>query len=102
MDAEQCHTEISFSHIVEDGSGTAKLLHGVIDLAYRNQSGWELVDYKTDQVDDGGELLERYRDQLSAYATSWARVVKDGLPVRVGGHAVRLGSTHWLASAKSG
>ena len=94
MDADEHLTEVPFSSSVDAGSGRTKIVHGVIDLAYRTGDAWEIVDYKTDQLDDGSGLLDRYRDQLSAYATAWPSVVTDGLPVRVGVYAVRLGTTH--------
>ena len=52
--------------------GTPRVLHGVIDLAFRTPDGWELVDYKTDQA-RAERLVEQYRDQLDAYATHWER-----------------------------
>ena len=96
LDADERHTEVPFSYSVDAESGRTKIVHGVIDLAYRRGNGWEIVDYKTDQVDDGSELLRRYRDQLSAYANAWPSVVGDELPVRVGIQAIRLGTTHWF------
>ena len=97
--AEERHTEVPFSYSVDAEAGRTKLTHGVIDLAYRTEDAWEIVDYKTDQVDDGRELLDRYRDQLSAYACAWQSIVGDGVPIRVGIHAIRLGTMHWTGLA---
>ena len=51
-----------------------RVLHGVIDLAFRSNDGWELIDYKTDQ-DGTAALAIRYREQLRQYAAQWARLV---------------------------
>ena len=99
MDADERLTEVPFSYSTDAESGRTKITHGVIDLAYRKGDAWEIVDYKTDQVDDGSELLDRYRDQLTAYATAWPSVIGGELPARVGVHAVRLGTTHWAGGA---
>ena len=96
MDADERHTEVPFSYAVDAESGRPKITHGVIDLAYRTGDTWEIVDYKTDQVQDGSELLDRYRGQLNAYTGAWIRLSNHELPIRAGVHAVRLGTTHWF------
>ena len=96
MDADERHTEVPFSYAVDAESGRPKITHGVIDLAYRTRDTWEIVDYKTDQVQDGSELLDRYRGQLNAYTGAWIRLSNHELPIRAGVHAVRLGTTHWF------
>ena len=47
----------------------------VIDLAYENDDGWEILDHKTDQLpaDGAEELAQRYTDQLGAYAGCGSR-----------------------------
>jgi ATP-dependent helicase/nuclease subunit A len=49
----------------EDG----RFLEGVIDLAFRDEEGWTVVDYKTDRGDDPDAEArhERYREQLRLY-----------------------------------
>jgi ATP-dependent helicase/nuclease subunit A len=42
------------------------LVEGVVDLAFEEEDGWVVVDFKTDQ-DLAGEL-ETYRDQVRLYA----------------------------------
>ena len=60
-----------------------RLLNGVLDLVYRDEAGaWHIVDYKTDRAEgpDGRErLLQRYRNQLLAYADAFRRTT--GHPV---------------------
>jgi ATP-dependent exoDNAse (exonuclease V) beta subunit len=70
----------------EDG-GPPRVLHGVIDLAFRGPDGWELVDYKTDQA-DVATLAARYGEQVRQYAAQWATLT--GGPVGHGSiYAVR-------------
>jgi ATP-dependent helicase/nuclease subunit A len=53
---------------------------GVIDLAFRENGGWILVDYKTDAAPAIADRRARYRRQLDLYAECWARLT--GEPVR--------------------
>ena len=95
LHADERYTEVPFSYSIEAKSGQTKITHGVIDLAYRRGNTWEIVDYKTDQVDDPAELTARYHQQLTAYARAWKTLRADESRVRVGLHAVRLNSTEW-------
>ncbi|MDD5748766.1 MAG: PD-(D/E)XK nuclease family protein, partial [Actinomycetota bacterium] len=53
----------------------ATLMRGVIDLAFKEPSGWVIVDYKTDAV--GGEAAsrkaEKYSEQLNLYACTFEK-----------------------------
>ncbi|MGE5049525.1 MAG: UvrD-helicase domain-containing protein, partial [Deltaproteobacteria bacterium] len=42
--AEECRREEPLAHLMPDGT----LLEGVVDLAFREASGWTVVDFKTD------------------------------------------------------
>ena len=44
------------------------LLQGVADLVLLFEDHAEIVDYKTDRVTDGQELIDRYAGQLEMYA----------------------------------
>ena len=51
------------------------LLRGKIDLAFREEAGWVLVDHKTHPAADEGtrrDLVEHFRPQLDAYASAWS------------------------------
>jgi ATP-dependent helicase/nuclease subunit A len=63
--ARQCLTEAPFVVALPDG-----VVRGVIDLAFEEEGGWVLVDYKTDQADVVA-LLETYRRQLETYRDCW-------------------------------
>jgi ATP-dependent exoDNAse (exonuclease V) beta subunit len=92
--AEERHTEVLFAlRFADDGESGAEqgpiILHGIIDLAFRTADGWELVDYKTDQV-DAESLVELYGDQVRQYAKHWAALA--GAPVKYAGlYSVRGG-----------
>jgi ATP-dependent exoDNAse (exonuclease V) beta subunit len=78
---------VLFAVRLEGDDGTPRILHGVIDLAFRGPDGWELVDYKTDQA-DVATLAARYGDQVRLYAAQWTALT--GGPVRhTGVYAVR-------------
>lgn len=57
------------------------VLRGVIDLAFLQDDGWVIVDYKSERVvaADFSELVEYYRPQLEAYAKHWARLTGEAV-----------------------
>jgi ATP-dependent helicase/nuclease subunit A len=71
LEAEELHAEVPFAARLAGDDGTPRILHGVIDLAFRTAAGWELVDYKTDQADIA-TLQAQYAQQVRQYATQWA------------------------------
>ena len=87
--ARQLLTEVPFTvcRPADDGA----VVRGVIDLAFEEEGGWVLVDYKTDRVseDKAESLLATYRPQLEAYAACWTECT--GRPVReLGLYATRV------------
>jgi len=87
--------EVPFAVRVPQPDAAPRLLHGVVDLAYRTATGWTLVDYKTDQIGAGIEALTaRYAPQVRAYADHWSAQL--GVPTRAGLHFIRSGDTRWL------
>jgi ATP-dependent exoDNAse (exonuclease V) beta subunit len=65
--AGRCRRETPVAQREPDGS----LVEGVLDLAFEDESGWTVVDFKTD-AEIGGEL-SRYRRQVGLYASVVAR-----------------------------
>lgn len=58
------------------------LLEGIVDLLYRDESGYHVVDYKTDRVttmSDADRLVERYRLQGAAYAVALEAVLGEAV-----------------------
>lgn len=46
------------------------LVQGVIDVYYIRKGMVKVLDYKTDRVEDSGELIKRYRTQLDYYSAA--------------------------------
>lgn len=58
-----------------------EVLSGEIDLLFRENGFWVIVDYKSDAVDGNlDDLVQHYQGQISTYATCWQQCV--GEPVR--------------------
>jgi len=64
----RCRRETPIAAVQADGS----MLEGVLDLAFEEDDGWTVVDFKT-QAELAGSLA-RYRRQVAAYASVVARV----------------------------
>ena len=47
--------------------GERLFLQGIIDTAFVEDGQWVLVDYKTDRVKSGDELIRRYKIQMDLY-----------------------------------
>lgn len=64
------------------GLGETTVLEGVIDLAFEEDDGWVVADYKTDVGTDPDFPLREaaYRRQVDLYADAWARLT--GKPVK--------------------
>ncbi|MGH2604453.1 MAG: PD-(D/E)XK nuclease family protein, partial [Dehalococcoidia bacterium] len=93
--AEERAVEVPFAVRVEEAGGGVRLLHGVIDLAFKTADGWTLIDYKTDQLTAGTDRLAvHYAPQIRAYVDHWSAQV--GTPTRAGLHFIRSGETRWL------
>lgn len=50
------------------------LVQGIIDAYFEEEDYLVLMDYKTDSVVDGGELISRYKVQLDIYAEALERI----------------------------
>ncbi len=77
-------TEVPFHYLLdEDIAGLPTLLRGSVDLAFEEDGGWVLVDYKSDLASGAGQaeaLGRRYAPQLRLYARAWEACT--GEPVR--------------------
>jgi ATP-dependent helicase/nuclease subunit A len=58
-----------------------EIVDGVIDLVFRDEDGWVVVDYKSDVAGSAIDprLMERYRAQVGLYGAAWERLT--GEPV---------------------
>ena len=77
--ADRVYAEYPIAHAVQ--RETPVVRRGVIDLAWRADGRWTLVDHKTDRVQGRPpETLSpdhAYVRQLQAYARAWAAVVNE-------------------------
>ena len=60
--------------------GEKLFLQGIVDTAFLEDGEWVLVDYKTDRVKTGDELIRRYGIQLRIYSQALERLT--GKPVK--------------------
>ncbi len=91
--ASAVHTEYEFAH-ARTGTGGAEapdeIRRGAVDLLYRHDGEWILVDLKSDRIDvapaDLGAALganHPYRRQIRAYVEAWVDL--SGEPIRTSG-----------------
>ena len=71
LTAETIHREWSFNLRLPERDDV--IVQGVIDLCYLQQEQWVLVDYKTDHVKEGQELIDRYQRQMHYYSQALER-----------------------------
>lgn len=70
--AETVHVEYPVGGVDEQSQDGPEVVSGKIDLLYRTEAGWHLIDYKTDRVpDDPSTLIDAYCLQLETYAELW-------------------------------
>jgi len=77
--ADTVYTEYPLAHL-EGGETSPTIRRAVIDLAYRLDKGWVLIDYKSDHVGEVSTAVlpdgHAYRQQIQAYAENWWAVCK--------------------------
>lgn len=53
------------------------IVRGVIDLVFLDESGWVVVDYKTDRfTGPADQFIEKYKHQVLTYAQAWAEMTR--------------------------
>ncbi len=102
--SQRCLVEVPFSLSVPsadlgvDDGPAETLLSGAIDLVFEEDSGWVLVDYKSDTVRDNLDALVRfYEPQLAHYRRVWQETT--GRPTRAGLFFLDGGREVWLNAA---
>lgn len=87
INAKRIERELPFSMLfegkrvydtLEDGENL--FLQGIIDTAFEEDGEWVLVDYKTDRVKSGEDLIKRYKIQMDLYKEALQRLT--GMPVK--------------------
>ena len=61
------YREQPFVYGVDAGNGETVLIQGIVDAYFEEEDGIVLLDYKTDVVETGDELVERYQTQIDYY-----------------------------------
>ena len=79
--SERFLTEVPFQVLAGEETSVPTVLRGAIDLVFKEDGGWVVVDYKTDAFRGSPDaLVEQYAPQVRLYATAWERC--SGEPVR--------------------
>ena len=78
LSASQVRREWSFNLLLPERGGL--IAQGVVDLCYVVDGTWELVDYKTDRVEDPAKLWALYGEQIELYRRALREAT--GLTVR--------------------
>jgi ATP-dependent helicase/nuclease subunit A len=73
--ANRVLTEVPFT-VTEVIDELEYVVSGVVDLAFRTEAGWFIVDYKTDRVAEI-VLRERHESQLGTYHRAWSQIFTD-------------------------
>ena len=69
-------------------------VQGAIDLAFEEDSGWTIVDYKSDTVAGNlPELVAFYKPQIELYRSYWEKLT--GRPTKAGLFFVQTGEEVW-------
>jgi len=90
--------EVDSSEIGVPAGPTRTLLQGAIDLAFEEESGWTLVDYKSDTIAGNlDELVDFYSPQIELYRRYWERLT--GRSTKAGLFFVQTGEEWWLDPA---
>ncbi len=64
-EADATHRELPFTCRMN-----GKIVTGRIDLAYRKDGAWTLIDFKTARLTDPAQAATRYREQMTLYRTA--------------------------------
>jgi ATP-dependent helicase/nuclease subunit A len=72
--SEKVYTEVPFAVSEEGGA----VMRGIIDLVYKVEKGWKVVDYKTGASGNKKDtLMEQYAKQVNIYAEKWCEISGD-------------------------
>jgi ATP-dependent helicase/nuclease subunit A len=72
-------TEVPIQALSPAPADLPTIVRGVIDLAFREEGGWVIVDYKTDAFAESRlpAKTEQYRPQVETYAALWEEIVAE-------------------------
>lgn len=67
--SEHKYFEVPFA--VKEGDN---IIHGVIDLVFKEETGWVIVDYKTDDFEKDAVRKKAYQKQVELYKKYWEKI----------------------------
>jgi ATP-dependent helicase/nuclease subunit A len=77
-------------------AGQLVILSGTIDLVYKGEDGWRVIDYKTDDISDNvDEFVRYYAPQIKAYSKFWQEITGEKV-VKAGLFFVKTREIHYL------
>ncbi len=81
LHSPQMFQEAPFTLFDEGAGESPALLRGVIDLVFRNATGWTVVDFKSDAVGPSAlaAAASRHAPQLRAYAAAWEKLTGEAV-----------------------
>lgn len=73
QNAEEVHCEVPFAYKKqEEDTEITYYINGTIDLVFKENGAWKIVDYKTcNRNHDKNTLYNKYRGQLELYKEAW-------------------------------
>ncbi len=78
LSADETHCEVPFCY---REPGSAKIWHGVMDVLYKKDGQWHIIDYKTNA--DPSDLDEKYKEQMDAYISAFREMTGEEADARV-------------------
>lgn len=75
--ADEKYFEVPFSGIEKDA-----VVRGVIDMIFKEQDGWVIIDYKTDDFEKNSKREEAYERQLGMYGKFWEEIAGEKVKER--------------------
>jgi len=78
VNAQEKYFELPFMTL-KDGT----LVRGVMDLIFKEDGGWVIVDYKTDDFEKFPERKEAYQNQLNMYGELWEKMTGEKVKEKI-------------------
>lgn len=79
LDADEVFCEVPFCYKEDTGSGPV-IWNGIMDVVYRSEGKWHIIDYKTNA--EGDDLDTKYQNQLAAYVKAFKETTGEDADAR--------------------
>lgn len=79
LKADEVYCEVPFCYKEDTGSGPV-IWNGIMDVVYRSEGKWHIIDYKTNA--EGDDLDTRYQNQLEAYVKAFKQITGEDADAR--------------------